>query len=186
MLKMGTLVKHILLILFSTFALASSASASSAHSLQVNSEKALQHLYHQNAKARTLGEKAVAILVFPDVLKAGFMVAAQRGDGVLFKNGEVAGYYNITSAGYGIQAGIQKLSYALFFMDEDSLKYLCKSEGLDLAAAPGLVMGDQGLSGSMSVASLQHGIAAFIWGQKGLMGGLGLQGTKITKYTPSE
>jgi len=184
--KMRTLVKHILLFLFSAFALASSADASSAHSLQVNSEKALQHLYKQNAKARTLGEKAVAVLVFPDVLKAGFMVAAQRGDGVLFKNGEVAGYYNITSAGYGIQAGIQKLSYALFFMDEDSLKYLGKSEGFDVGAAPGLVMGDQGLSGSMSVTSLQHGIAAFIWGQKGLMGGIGLQGTKITGYTPSE
>lgn len=161
-------------------------SAHSAEKLQKLSINALHRLYEQNAKARTLGEKAVAVLVFPEVIKAGFMVAAQRGDGVLFKNGQVAGYYNITSAGYGIQAGVQKLSYALLFMDEDSLKYLGKSEGFDLGAAPGLVMGDQGLSGSMSVTSLQHGIAAFIWGQKGLMGGLGLQGTKITEYRPSE
>lgn len=161
-------------------------SAHSAEKLERLSVKALNHLYDQNPKARTLGEKAVAVLVFPEVIKAGFMVAAQRGDGVLFKNGQVAGYYNITSAGYGIQAGVQKLSYALLFMDEDSLKYLKKSDGFDLGAAPGLVMGDQGLSGSMSVASVQHGIAAFIWGQKGLMGGLGLQGTKITRYQPSE
>jgi lipid-binding SYLF domain-containing protein len=162
------------------------ASAYSAHRLEKLSLKALHRLYARNPKARTLGEKAVAVLVFPEVIKAGFMVAAQRGDGVLFRKGEVAGYYNMTSAGYGIQAGIQKLSYAMFFMDEDSLKYLKKSDGFDIGSAPGLVVADQGFSGSMSVASMQHGIAAFIWGQEGLMGGLGLQGTKITRYTPSE
>jgi lipid-binding SYLF domain-containing protein len=168
------------------FGAADKASAYSAHELDRLSIKALHRLYDRNAKARTLGERAVAILVFPEVIKAGFMVAAQRGDGVLFKNGQVVGYYNMTSAGYGIQAGIQKLSYALLFMDEDSLKYLKKSNGFDIGSAPGLVMGDQGFSGSLSVASFQHGIAAFIWGQEGLMGGLGLQGTKITRYHPSE
>ena len=101
-------------------------------------------------------------------------------------DGEVAGYYNMTSAGYGIQAGVQKLSYALFFMDEDSLKYLKKSDGFDIGAAPGLVVVDKGVAGTISATSLQKGVAAFIFGQKGLMGGLGLQGTKITRYTPSE
>jgi len=162
------------------------ASALSAEELRRLSVKSLHQLYRHNAKARTLGERAVAVLVFPEVIKAGFMVAAQRGDGVLFKNGQVAGYYNMTSAGYGIQAGIQKLSYALLFMDKDSLKYLKKSDGFDIGSAPGLVMGDQGFAGSMSVASFQHGIAAFIWGQEGLMAGLGLQGTKISLYHPSE
>jgi lipid-binding SYLF domain-containing protein len=160
--------------------------AFTAEELQRKSLRALHHLYEQNPKAQTLGEKAVAVLVFPEVIKAGFMVAAQRGDGVLFKNGAVAGYYNMTSAGYGIQAGIQKLSYALFFMDEDSLKYLGKSEGFDIGSAPSLVVADQGVGGNLSVTSMQKGIAAFIFGQKGLMGGLGLQGTKITRYTPSE
>lgn len=177
---------HITLIAILATLLLPNSKAESASELRRQSERALHRLYRTNAKARTLGEKAVAVLVFPEVIKAGFMVAAQRGDGVLFKNGQVAGYYNITSAGYGIQAGIQKLSYALLFMDEDSLKYLKKSDGFDIGSAPGLVMGDQGFSGSMSVASFQHGIAAFIWGQEGLMGGLGLQGTKITRYTPSE
>jgi lipid-binding SYLF domain-containing protein len=175
-----------LVAFFALFLMVPDSHAESASELRRHAEKALHRLYEKNAKAQALGERAVAVLVFPEVIKAGFMVAAQRGDGVLFKNGHVAGYYNITSAGYGIQAGVQKLSYALLFMDEHSLKYLKKSEGFDIGSAPGLVMGDQGFSGSMSVASFQHGIAAFIWGQKGLMGGLGLQGTKITEYTPSE
>jgi lipid-binding SYLF domain-containing protein len=175
-----------LLAFIATLFLIPQANAESASQLRRKSERALHHLYNNNPKAQVLGERAVAVLVFPEVIKAGFMVAAQRGDGVLFKNGQVVGYYNITSAGYGIQAGIQTLSYALFFMDDNSLKYLKKSDGFDIGSAPGLVMGDQGFSGSMSVASFQHGIAAFIWGQKGLMGGLGLQGTKISRYTPSE
>ena len=175
-----------LIAILATLTLVPQAKAESAAQLRRQSEKALHHLYECNPKAQALGERAVAVLVFPEVIKAGFMVAAQRGDGVLFKDGHVAGYYNITSAGYGIQAGIQKLSYALLFMDEHSLKYLKKSDGFDIGSAPGLVMGNEGFSGSMSVASFQHGIAAFIWGQKGLMGGLGLQGTKITRYTPSE
>lgn len=176
----------VLLLVVGIFGSSGNASAYSSHKLEKLSLKALHRLYAVNPKARTLGDKAVAVLVFPEVIKAGFMVAAQRGDGVLFRNGEVAGFYNMTSAGYGIQAGIQKLSYAMFFMDEDSLKYLRKSEGFDIGSAPGLVIADQGIAGSMSVASMQHGIAAFIWGQEGLMGGLGLQGTKITRYTPSE
>jgi lipid-binding SYLF domain-containing protein len=175
-----------LLLTTFVFGVASTASADSARELRRDSIEALHQLYNQNPKAQTLGEKAVAVLVFPNVLKAGFMVAAQRGDGVLFKNGQAVGYYNITSAGYGIQAGIQKLSYALFFMDEDSLKYLKKSDGFDLGTAPSLVVLDKGVGGNLSATSLQKGIAAFIWGQQGLMGGLGLQGTKITRYTPSE
>lgn len=181
-------MKHTLLALLSVFVLGSAgtASAASAHELEHQSLKALHHLYDNNPKARTLGEKAFAVLIFPKVIKGGFMVAAQRGDGVLFKNGQVAGFYNMTSASYGIQAGVQQLSYALFFMDQDSLKYLKQSDGFDIGTAPGLVVMDEGVAGSLSATSLQKGIAAFIFGQKGLMGGLGLQGTKITRYTPSE
>lgn len=181
-------MKHALHALLAVLVLGSSgtASAASAHQLERQSLKALHRLYQNNPKAQTLGDKAVAVLIFPDVIKGGFMIAAQRGDGVLFKNGQVAGYYNMTSASYGIQAGVQKLSYALFFMDEKSLKYLKKSDGFDIGTAPGLVVMDQGVAGSLSATSLQNGIAAFIFGQEGLMGGLGLQGTKITRYTPSE
>jgi lipid-binding SYLF domain-containing protein len=98
----------------------------------------------------------------------------------------VSGYYNTTSVGYGIQAGIQKYSYALFFMDEDSLKYLHKSGGFEVGTAPSLVVVDEGIASSLSTTTLQKGIYAFLFGHKGLMGGLGLQGTKITEFTPSE
>jgi lipid-binding SYLF domain-containing protein len=162
------------------------SSAFSAEELQTRSEKALDRLLHKNKKAHAISEQAIAVLVFPEVIKGGFMIAAQRGDGVLFKNGQVAGYYNTTAASYGIQAGIQKYSYALFFMNEESLDYLAKSGGFEVGTAPSLVVVDEGISSSLSTTTLQKGIYAFLFGQKGLMGGLGLQGTKITEFTPSE
>ena len=162
------------------------AQAETAKELRVRSEKALHHLYSNNHKAREIGDKAVAILVFPTVYKAGFMVGAQTGNGVLFRNGKAASYYNTTAASYGLQAGIQKFSYALFFMDEHSLHYLNKSGGFEVGGAPSLVVADEGFSSSLSTTTLQKGIYAFFFGQKGLMAGLGLQGTKISEYTPSE
>jgi lipid-binding SYLF domain-containing protein len=170
----------------SCIAIVPEAGASSAHELGAKAERGLEHLYHYNRKAREIGEKAVAVLVFPDIIKAGFMVGLQRGDGVLFKNGGVAGYYNTTAASYGIQAGIQKFGYALFFMDEESLHYLDKSGGFEVGTAPSLVVVDEGVAKSLSTTTLQKGICAFFFSQKGLMAGLSLQGTKITGFIPSE
>jgi lipid-binding SYLF domain-containing protein len=105
------------LILLSALLLVPAANAASALQLQSDSKAALEHLYATNPKARDLGQKACAVLIFPTVVKAGLMAGVQRGDGVLWQNGQVAGYYNTTSASYGIQAGIQTFSYALFFHD---------------------------------------------------------------------
>jgi lipid-binding SYLF domain-containing protein len=170
-----------LLLLF----LVPQAHAYTSHELDVMSRKALHKLLSTNPKAEAIAEKSIAVLVFPEVIKGGFMVGLQRGDGVLYKDGVVAGYYNTTAASYGYQAGIQKFAYALFFMDHDSLKYLKKSDGFELGGAPSLVVMDEGVSGSASTTTLQKGICAFFFSQKGLMAGLGVQGTKITRYYPS-
>jgi lipid-binding SYLF domain-containing protein len=166
--------------------LISQAQAETSRELRVKSEQALHRLYDGNSKARVIGDKAIAVLVFPDIYKAGFIVGAQSGNGVLYKDGKVAGYYNSTAASYGLQAGIQKFSYVLFFMDQDSLHYLNKSGGFEVGGAPSLVVADEGVATSLSTTTLQKGIYAFFFGQKGLMAGLSLQGTKISQYTPSE
>lgn len=179
-------MKSLLLLAASLLCLMSQAQAYTAHELDVKSRKALHKLLSTNPKAEAIAEKAIAVLVFPEVIKGGFMVGLQRGDGVLYKDGAVAGYYNTTAASYGYQAGIQKFSYALFFMDQDSLKYLKHSDGFELGGAPSLVVIDEGGNAGMSTTTLQKGICAFFFGSKGLMAGLGVQGTKITRYYPSE
>jgi lipid-binding SYLF domain-containing protein len=172
-------------LLLSAFMLTPSVHAASAAQLQVDSQTALQSLYSANPKAQALGDKAYAILVFPTVIKAGFLMAGmQRGDGVLFQKGQVAGYYNTTSINGGPQIGAQTFSYALFFMTKDDLQNLNNSAGFNLGAAPSLTVADAGVAATSSLYSL-HGIKAFIFGQKGLMAGVGLSGTKISQYTPS-
>ena len=157
-----------------------------AKELRESSEHALQKLYLHNTGAKVLGEKALAVLVFPEVYKAGLILGAQRGDGVLFEGGNAVGYYNTTAASYGFQAGVQKFSYALFFMDKASLSYLGKSDGFELGGVPNLVVADKGFYKTFSTTTLQKGVYAFFFSQEGLMAGISLQGTKVSKYTPSK
>jgi lipid-binding SYLF domain-containing protein len=159
--------------------------AASAAQITRNAKAALSSLYAGNAAARTVGSKAKAVLVFPNIVKGGFIVAAHHGDGALIANGRALGYYNTLAASYGLQAGVQTFSYAMFFMNDASLAYLRKSGGWEVGSAPSLVVVDTGMARSLSTTSLQKGIYVFFFNQKGLMGGLGLQGTKITRYTPS-
>ena len=160
---------------------ANSAAAATAAEIDQKSQSALQKLYAKSHSAKALSEKAVAVLVFPDMKKAGFIVGGQFGEGELIRDGKVIGYYNSVSASYGLQAGIQKYGYALFFMTESMLNYLDKSGGWELGTGPSIVVVDIGAATGFSTTSAQSDAYAFFFDQKGLMAGLGLQGTKVTK-----
>jgi lipid-binding SYLF domain-containing protein len=160
--------------------------ADSAAEISRNAKTALSTLYASNPAARAVGKQAKAVLVFPKIIKGGFMVGGQAGVGALIINGRTAGYYNTVAASYGFQAGLQKFSYAMFFMNDAALGYLNKSGGWEVGSAPSLVVVDTGLARSLSTTTLRKGIYVFFFSQKGLMGGIGLQGTKITRYTPGD
>lgn len=160
------------------------ARGESAAKMQREARAGLQELYRTTPSAQMIGQRAVAILVFPEIIKGGFLVAAQYGDGVLFKGDTVAGYYNTSAASFGLQAGAQEFGYALFFMGSKDLAYLDSSSGWELGSAPSITVVDKGYATSMSTTTLRDGVYAFFFGQRGLMAGLSLQGTKITKITP--
>ena len=157
----------------------------SAKAIDRDATATLSKLYKQVPGTKALADKSVAILVFPSIVKGGFILAGQYGDGALRKNGKTVAYYRSLAASYGYQAGIQAYGYVLFFMDEESVQYLDKSEGFELGTGPSLVVLDSGFGKALSTTTLQKGIYAFIFDQKGLMGGLGIQGTKITKINPN-
>jgi lipid-binding SYLF domain-containing protein len=161
------------------------SSSRAASAAEISAKTALNSLYSSNPAAQVVGKQAKAVLVFPQIIKGGFMVATQHGDGALLVNGKTVAYYNTVAASYGFQAGLQKFGYAMFFMNDASLNYLRKSGGWEVGSAPSLVVVDTGIAKSLSTTTLKKGIYVFFFSQKGLMGGLGLQGTKITQYTPS-
>ncbi len=149
--------------------------------LDASARAALNSLYAHNSTAKMLGGKARAVLVFPSIVKAGFMFGGQLGNGVLMKSGRTAGYYNSVAASYGLQAGVQKFGYALFFMNDAALAYLDKSGGFEIGIGPSIVVVDEGVGKSLTSTTLTHDVYAFIFDQKGLMAGLGIQGSKITR-----
>jgi len=183
--KIGIMIVWLALIL-STYHVLNPAAARGASASEINrgASAALAKLY-KNPSAKALGDKALGVLIFPSIVKGGFIVAGQFGDGVLRKKGKSVAYYRSLAASYGFQAGAQEFGYVLFFMDQDSLRYLDASDGWELGTGPSLVILDEGFGKSLSTTTLQKGVYAFIFDQRGLMGGFGIQGTKITKINPN-
>jgi lipid-binding SYLF domain-containing protein len=166
------------------FSAGNSALAATAQEIDRDATAALQTLYANTPGANDLGNQARGVLVFPNIVKGGFLFAAQFGDGALRQGGNTVGYYRSLAASYGFQAGIESFGYVLFFMDDASLQYLNNSDGWELGTGPTLVVLDEGFAKNFSTTTLQSGVYAFIFDQKGLMGGVGIQGSKITKINP--
>lgn len=158
--------------------------APSAYEINRSVTAALNRLYSQNEAARALGARAQAVLVFPDITKGAFIVGAQYGYGALRRGRKTIGYYNTAAASYGFQAGVKKFGYALFFMTPSALSYLEKSGGWAIGTGPSIVVVDQGMARSMTTTSMRSDVYAFVFDQTGLMGGIGLEGSKITRISP--
>jgi lipid-binding SYLF domain-containing protein len=152
--------------------------------IDADAQAALASLYKTTPEARILEKEAKAILVFPDIVKAGFVVGAQYGEGALFQNGKIIGHYNIAAASYGLQAGMQSFGYAMFFMTDSALQSLNESAGFEVGVGPSLVVVDKGMAKSLTTTTVRKDVYAFIFRQKGLMAGAGLQGSKISRISP--
>jgi lipid-binding SYLF domain-containing protein len=155
-----------------------------AAKLTSESQAALQQLYGKVELAKLLGTKALAILVFPKVTKAGLGIGGQYGEGALLKGGTAAGYYKTTGASFGLQAGGQTYGYAMFFMNAKALDEFVNASGFEVGVGPSVVLIDEGKAKTTTTTTMKDDIYAFVFGQKGLMAGLGIQGNKITKITP--
>ena len=170
-----------LVLMVSVLSFLNLAQAESRAALEQSSQAALHSLIAQDAVARELSQRATAVLVFPDVKKAGLIVGGQFGEGVLWRAGKAVGYYNTGGASYGFQAGVQEYGYAMFFMKESALKALDVAQGFEVGVGPSIVLIDQGKGFSHTTTTMQDDVYAFVFNQKGLMAGVGIQGNKITK-----
>jgi len=179
----GWVINITLVLVFFTMT-TSAAFAGKADVIKEKAQEALDELYQTYPGAKALGEKAEGILVFPDIIKGGFIISGQFGDGVLFRGGKAESYYRSLAASYGLQAGAQRFGYALFFMTPEDLNYIYTSDGWEIGVGPSIVLVDKGIAKVLSTTTTQKGVYAFIFGQKGLMAGLGIQGTKITRIYP--
>jgi lipid-binding SYLF domain-containing protein len=142
---------------------------------------AIARMFDTVPNAKYLSSQAKGVLVFPSIVKAGFLFGAQYGEGALRRQGRSTGYYNTVAASYGLQAGIQSFGYALFFMSDSALRYLETSGGFELGTGPSVVILDTGAARALTTTTMQNDIYAVFFDQRGLMAGAGLQGSKITR-----
>ena len=155
--------------------------------LESQAKDSLEKLYAENAKARHLRTKAKAILTFPSMVKAGFLIGIQVGTGVLTDlKGRTIGYYNSTAGSFGYQVGAKGFHYSLFLMSDRAIDRLDTAGGLQLGMGPSLVLVKKGGTMGFTTTTLDKDIYAFIYDSKGVFGGVGLEGTKITKIDPPE
>ncbi len=160
------------------------SSAAPAAEIDAKVDLALATLTQDSVTARALADQAVAVLVFPDIVKAGFGIGGQFGEGALRRNGVTEGYYNIASASFGFQLGAQSYAQAIYFMTEDALAYLDRSGGFEIGADASVALVTEGLGADVTTTSLQTPIVAIVFGQKGLMAGITIEGSKITRINP--
>jgi lipid-binding SYLF domain-containing protein len=159
----------------------SPAFAATAEDLDKDAKQALEALYKSHPLAETLSKKAKAILIFPNIVKAGLVFGGSYGEGELLEGAKVDGYYNSVTASWGLQAGAQSYGYAVFLMSDKSLKYVHDTHGWEIGVGPTVVVVDEGVAKNLSTSTLKDDAYAFIFGQQGLMAGVSIEGTKVSR-----
>jgi lipid-binding SYLF domain-containing protein len=157
-----------------------SAHAATAEDLNKESQTALQQLYKTNPAAAELSKKAKAVLVFPNIVKAGLVFGGSYGEGVLIRDSKFVDYYNSVTGSWGLQAGAQSYGYAVFLMTAKAEKYLQDSHGWEIGVGPTVVVVTEGVAKNLSSSTLKDDAYAFIFDQQGLMLGVSIEGTKIS------
>lgn len=149
--------------------------------IDASADRALAHFYKLNPKHKELADKAAGILVFGRVTKGGAGVAGEFGEGALRTHGATADYYSVTSASVGLTLGYARHSEVILFMTQDALDKFTKSQDWSAGADTSFALVSKGSGGQYDTATLNKPILGFIFGEKGLIGDLSFEGSKITR-----
>ncbi len=159
----------------------SSAFAVSADDLTKDSDQALHMLTKNNSLAAEVAKQAKAVLIFPNIVKAGLVFGGAYGEGVLRQGDKLDGYYNSITASFGWQAGAQSYGYVVFLMNDKAVKYIHETHGWEIGVGPTVVLVNEGVAKNLSSTTLKDDAYAFIFDQQGLMASLSIEGTKISR-----
>jgi lipid-binding SYLF domain-containing protein len=156
------------------------AAGASKEELDAHVRQAIQDLYRTSSAAKELAAKSVGMLVFPTVVKGGFVVGAEYGEGALLVGQKTAAYYNIVSASLGLQAGVQEKSVVLMFMTPEALSKFRGSKGWKAGVDGSVALATLGAGDAIDTETLKQPIVGFVFNNKGLMANLTLEGSKIS------
>ena len=155
--------------------------AANQEEIDADVKDVLKDFIYLSAGNKELLGKANGILVFPSVVKAGFVVGGQYGEGSLQIDGKVVGYYSIASASVGLQLGAQERAEIVLFMDKSALDKFVASDGWSAGVDGSIAVVDTGSGKGLSTETIKDPIIAIIMRNRGLMANLSFEGAKISK-----
>ena len=155
--------------------------AATAKEINEAADLALQSFVRQTPGAKDLALKAAGILVFPSVIKAGFGIGGEYGEGVLIVHQQIHGYYNLISASFGFQLGVQSRSVIMMFMTDNALASFERTAGWKVGVDGSVAVVTLGAGGAIDTETLTSPVIAFIIDPQGLMYNLNLEGSKISR-----
>jgi lipid-binding SYLF domain-containing protein len=159
------------------------AKAATAGEINASVNATLDRFYRQIPGARELSARATGVLVFPTVLKAGFGVGGEYGEGAMRVGGKTVGYYNTVAASFGFQLGAQARSVIIMFMTPEALAGFRRVEGFKVGVDGSVAIIVVGAGGSIDTDKVTNPVIGFILDPKGLMYNLTLEGSKITRIS---
>jgi lipid-binding SYLF domain-containing protein len=159
------------------------AEAASAAAIDADVRATLDRFFSQIGGARELADKSHGILVFPSVVKAGFGIGGEYGEGALMVRGRPTAYYNTVGASFGFQLGVQARSVIIMFMTPEALSQFRRTKGWKVGVDGSVAIITVGVGGSIDSNKITSPVIGFILDPKGLMYNLTLEGSKITRIS---
>jgi|SRR5277367_3407300 len=181
--RLTALTLPMLVVLLATLCASPSSQAASGPEIDANVNATLNLLFREVWSSHELANKAFGILIFPTVIKAGFGIGGEYGEGELHIRGRTAGYFNIASASFGFQLGAQARSVILMFMTEEALESFRRTHGWKIGVDGSVAIITVGAGGAIDTNTIRSPVIGFIIDQKGLMYNLTLEGSKISEIT---
>lgn len=146
-----------------------------------DADAALARLFAENTEAELLAKDARAVLIFPQVVRTGFVLGAESGYGVLRVGEQVDGYYRTLSISLGAQTGMQAYGYVILFMTEEALDAFKSSEKYEIGADSSIAVARAGATADTEPSRMKTDTYGFIFGETGLMIAATLKFATITK-----
>jgi len=159
--------------------------ADTAYAVASGSNQALQQLYRTSPVAALLARRAKAILVFPKIVKASLVVGGASGEGELMRGRGIDGYYKLETQSFGIQVGAESYQYVVFLMTPSAVQNLERGSGWQLGRGPTLMLVNRDSPRNLATAPLRYDSYGFAFNQRGLIAGVGAEGTRISRTTLS-
>ena len=165
--------------------LTTTAVAASASKIDQAANEALREFREHVDGGQVFLDQAAGYLIFPKVYKVGIGVGGETGEGALRVGGSTVAYYRTTSGSIGFQLGAQAKSIVIAFMTKEALQKFRASEGWKVGVDGSVALIDIGAGKTIDSQNVKDPVVGFIFGSKGLMYNLTLEGTKFTKLDKS-